>query len=437
MTVIDESNLRQISEELSNIGTDLAEKGLLGEAITILEIAVKLNPKDATTFTNLGRAYQDKGSPDKAIANYKRAIRLNPNLEDSYERLGTAYASKGLFGKAIAYYEHAIRLNPSDAVLFANIGKTCLDKGLMREAIAHLKRALELNPNSANTHNTLGTAYAKMGGTDEAIKEFKRATQLDPKEWLYHSNLGDEYYKKGMWKESIEEYKGVIELAPESAATHNNLGAAYAQNDLLDRALKEFEKATQLDPSLEIARENLVKTQKLKLTFKGKIPIRKRKTIYPGLFRDSKAYTIFNKLENELRIFLQEEMEQTFGKNWWRQKIPPDIQKDCLEKKTNEAKDLTRLGKEVKDLHPIYYSDFIHFLPIITKRDNWKQIFSSYFYDESWIKTRLQELNIIIRRPVAHTRRVLAPRDIRMLEIYAEDIFQCIRNARAGRKRFS
>jgi tetratricopeptide (TPR) repeat protein len=278
-TAIDKSKLKQASAKLLNIGADLAEKGLLDEAIAIFEQGLVLNPKDAAIYTNLGHAYFDKGLIDEAIAHYRQALTLRPKLVDALERLGTAYMNKGLFSKAITYYERAKKLNPSDPVLLANIGKACLDKGLMELAILHLRQALKQNPRSANIHNTLGTAYAQKGLIDEAIAEFKQAIQLDSKNWLYHSNLADRYYEKEMWDESIEEYEQVLALDTGSAAIHNNLGAAYAQRGLLDKAVTEFKLGKKLDPHSKLILNNLKIVRRMKISLKkGDSLAVKRKT---------------------------------------------------------------------------------------------------------------------------------------------------------------
>ncbi|OGD44157.1 hypothetical protein A3K79_00710 [Candidatus Bathyarchaeota archaeon RBG_13_46_16b] len=410
--------------ELSSIGANLAEKGMLDDAVAVLEQAAKLCPRDAVTRVNLGHAYQDKGLLDKAVVQYKRALEIDPSIVDAHERLGTAYASKGLLSKAIACYKRALRLNPSDSTALCNLGKAYLDKGWTDKALEQLKQAVKANPASSNAHNTLATAYSKRGFKNEAIEEFKQAMELDPKTTLYHDNLASEYYKNRMWNEAIEEYKLLTVLEPESAAAHNNLGAAYGQKTMWNKALKEFERAVELDLTLEIAQENLKNAQEIEATRKKRLTYRKKGKM-PFAFREAKSYDLLNKFENQLRKFIQESMERAFGKEWWKQRVPSDIQSICHERKRK------REGipwDRTKDLQPIYYADFAHYLPIITNRGNWKSIFSWFFYDEAWIKTRLQELNII-RTDTMHNRKI-TPRNARRLEDYTADILYCVRRKR-------
>jgi tetratricopeptide (TPR) repeat protein len=297
---------------------------------------------------------------------------------------------------------------------------------LLDEAITQLLHATKLDPRNAYNHSTLGLAYFGKGLLDEAIAQMKLATQLEQPNWLYHSNLGDVYFEKNMWDESIEEYKRVIELGSESAAIYNNLGTAYAAKDLWREAIKEFERAIQMDPTLDLAQENFIIAQKNMVLAKSRKPSRAKKQESPSMFHKTKAYVQLDRLENELRSFIQQKMEQTFGKYWWKQRIPSDIQEKCWERKLKRE---AIPWQEVKKLHPIYYADFPHYLLIITRRDNWNRVFKSYFYSETWIKSKLEELNVI-RTDISHTRtKMLTPRDARILEIYAEDILHSIQRS--------
>ena len=66
------------AEVHSNLGTTLADKGQLDEAIECLRKAIALDPKLATAHYNLGNALKNKGQVDEAIACYQRAIAADP-----------------------------------------------------------------------------------------------------------------------------------------------------------------------------------------------------------------------------------------------------------------------------------------------------------------------------------------------------------------------
>ncbi|MGC8935548.1 MAG: Swt1 family HEPN domain-containing protein, partial [Thermoproteota archaeon] len=134
-----------------------------------------------------------------------------------------------------------------------------------------------------------------------------------------------------------------------------------------------------------------------------------------------KSYSeILKDFENELRSFIQNKLEEEIGRDWWKQAIPPDVQQRCEERKENREK-LPWMSDEEYPL--IYYADFNDYFKIITRRDNWKKIFSRYFVDEAWIKTKLILELSPIRNDIAHNRELTAEK-IQKLQISTQEILR-------------
>jgi len=127
--------------------------------------------------------------------------------------------------------------------------------------------------------------------------------------------------------------------------------------------------------------------------------------------------------ESELRLFIQNGLEETVGKNWWRQAVPPDVQEKCKERKGKRQK---LPWMDEKDYQLICYADFDDYFKIITRRDNWRRIFSGFFIDEAWIKTKLLLELSPIRNDIAHNRE-LTPESIQKLRLSTKEILRCIR----------
>ena len=49
------------------------------------------------------------------------------------------------------------------------------------------------------------------------------------------------------------------------------------------------------------------------------------------------------------------------------------------------------------------YVDFADYLKIITRADNWKEIFRDIFFEQELISAKFKELNLI-RNKIAHSR---------------------------------
>jgi len=130
--------------------------------------------------------------------------------------------------------------------------------------------------------------------------------------------------------------------------------------------------------------------------------------------------------EGELRDFIETSLAERVGKDWWKKTVPQDVQENCVERKQKRA------GVPWMDEgdHPlICYADFNDYFKIITKRDNWKNVFAAVFSDEAWVKTKLLLELGPIRNDIAHNRE-LDPRSVQKLELSTQEVLQCIRKAR-------
>lgn len=132
---------------------------------------------------------------------------------------------------------------------------------------------------------------------------------------------------------------------------------------------------------------------------------------------------LLKSLENELRFFIQNTLEGVVGKDWWNQAVPPDVREKCKERKEKGER---RPGVGMRDYPLIYYADFDDYHKIITRRDNWSQIFRRFFKDEAWVKTKLLTELGPLRNDVAHNRE-LSPEDAQRLRMASQEVLRCIK----------
>ena len=87
--------------------------GQLAKAISDLNRAIQLNPKNATAYTNRGITYSKLKQRRRAISDFTKAIELNPNNPKPYAARGVLFASIGKFEEARNNMRRAIELNPA------------------------------------------------------------------------------------------------------------------------------------------------------------------------------------------------------------------------------------------------------------------------------------------------------------------------------------
>ena len=132
------------------------------------------------------------------------------------------------------------------------------------------------------------------------------------------------------------------------------------------------------------------------------------------------AYASLAILENRLRFFIKDKLEEKYGSSWWDY-IPKKVKENIEYKKTNGA-----TGWHIQlPKSDIQYTEFTDLIKIIKNQDNWDNIFKPIFHEQNLIETPLTLLEIP-RNTIAHSN-VLSNDMLEQLERYCKDILNCLR----------
>ena len=116
--------------------------------------------------------------------------------------------------------------------------------------------------------------------------------------------------------------------------------------------------------------------------------------------RTNQAHDWLQRFESQLRRFIDTEMTRVFGPNWPRGQLPNGIYPLWMEK---SEKDAARTGTAPRPL--IAYADFTDYARVITRKDNWKQVFGTHFQRQEDVRESLQRLHPI-RMDTMHARPI-------------------------------
>jgi len=105
-----------------------------------------------------------------------------------------------------------------------------------------------------------------------------------------------------------------------------------------------------------------------------------------GFERTNAAHDRLQRFESQVRKFIDETMRAAFGEEWTKHQVPGDIRKAWIEKR-GKAKD----GGE-PEWPIIAYADFTDYVPIITRKDNWKKAFEPIFWRPAFVQESFQRL---------------------------------------------
>ncbi|MGI0087734.1 MAG: Swt1 family HEPN domain-containing protein [Nitrosotalea sp.] len=129
-------------------------------------------------------------------------------------------------------------------------------------------------------------------------------------------------------------------------------------------------------------------------------------------------YEYLKELENTLRRFIQNKLEKNTS-NWWRERIPEDVRVNAENRKSNN--EIKWPWHPASNLHPIHFVDFTDYSKVISRKDNWEQVFKPIIGGESSIlATKLRELEPI-RNSISHSRP-LSDIESEKLKLYSSEI---------------
>jgi hypothetical protein len=102
-------------------------------------------------------------------------------------------------------------------------------------------------------------------------------------------------------------------------------------------------------------------------------------------------------LENEVRRFIVQKLSETYGRDWVKHQIPGEMYDEWKKRRDRAVKD----GEVAGPL--INYADFGDYVRIILRRDNWENVFKSYFHSKESVQESFRRIHPV-RRSTMHSR---------------------------------
>jgi protein O-GlcNAc transferase len=192
----------QSAEECFRLGTQLAQRAQLDEAIALLQRAIELEPAHAAAHHNLGSAYRDRGEPQAALAAYREAARLAPEFAEAHYGIGLMLMAERRYEEALGSLRRAIELNPRLAEAHFEAGNAHMGLGNWQAALGEFKAAIAARPDYAEARwaRTISHLPAVYGvGTDPAERRRAFAAELKAlRKWFGASKRRDAYLAVGV-----------------------------------------------------------------------------------------------------------------------------------------------------------------------------------------------------------------------------------------------
>jgi len=115
--------------------------------------------------------------------------------------------------------------------------------------------------------------------------------------------------------------------------------------------------------------------------------------------RTNAAHDRLQRFETRLRQFIDEQMTRACGDQWIKHRVPGSIRQSWIEKRERAR------AKGEADHPLIAYADFSDYVPIITQKTNWNEVFEPVFRRPTFVQESFQRL-YPIRICTMHARMI-------------------------------
>ena len=154
----------------------------------VMQHRVDKYPDDYVSYLDLGELKMSRLDTQGAISTLQSAIRIEPKQSQGHNMLGAAFTRVGRSREATEQFETALRLDPGNVNARYNLVFAQIKSGNLTEAETNLRQVVSAFPKDASLHNLWGELLAREGHKTEAIAQFDQALALDPKFEAARSN---------------------------------------------------------------------------------------------------------------------------------------------------------------------------------------------------------------------------------------------------------
>jgi tetratricopeptide (TPR) repeat protein len=241
----------------------LEANGLLVQAATNYEVAVRLDDNEPRWRYQLALLKARRGDVDAALADLDRVVELAPGYAPARWKQGLWWLDRGDTAKAKAAFEAAVKAAPADAAGHIGLALVHLSNRDDAQAAGALETLLATHPGDRYALQLLGTAYRRLGREQDARFALTVGSAGQP---AWADPWSDEIiqYRRGFaamlkeatqlglerkFDEAIARLDQLVKLRPDDRALRVYLGGMYAAAGRVAEAAAILEPVLAADPS--------------------------------------------------------------------------------------------------------------------------------------------------------------------------------------------
>ncbi len=147
----------------------------------VMEHRVQKYPDDYAGYLDLGELKLSRLDLQGAVSVLETAVRVDPKQSQGHNMLGAALTRTGRVQEAIQQFETALGLDSGNVNARYNLVFALVKSGRIAAAAGQMQQVVAAFPKDAGLHNLWGELLSQEGKYPEAIAQFDQALALDPK----------------------------------------------------------------------------------------------------------------------------------------------------------------------------------------------------------------------------------------------------------------
>ncbi|OGP15240.1 MAG: hypothetical protein A2054_00445 [Deltaproteobacteria bacterium GWA2_55_10] len=224
---------------------------------TLWRDTLSKNPDAFIAHTNLGALLYERGVLDEAVSHYQAALRIKPDSSIEHFNLGLIYYKSGKAEEALNEFRSAVKSDPENVMARVNLGTILTGSGDYDEALVNLSKAVEVAPGYPLARKNIAVLYDKMGKPGMAIEHLEFIVERDPGNPVIRKDLAIMLSKAGRAQDAIAHLNYLVQRDVFTAEASNKIGEILAEQGRRDEAVVYFKKSLSANPGYEKSIENL------------------------------------------------------------------------------------------------------------------------------------------------------------------------------------
>lgn len=247
LTIKDDDVIKtNLTAALVEYGYKLLDDNKLDEAKINFEKAIRINPKEASSYFGMALAYRVDGEKELAMSYFQKAVDLDPKNDEyisAFEEFKNSLTNSDIVNitnntNVDKDAEYATLVASADA-LFSN--------KKYKEALGPYEKALAIRPNNKEILLKIGNIYKNNKDLTKSAEYYKKAIEQDDKYSDGWFNLGLVYANTNRLNDAIDCFNKVISIDNKYTYAYYALGLAYEYEHNNSKAVDNYKKYVQLE----------------------------------------------------------------------------------------------------------------------------------------------------------------------------------------------